>query len=46
MDYMKGIVTKGGTSTLALGSLGSGNQNLKYKRKKLRLDETVEQIAE
>eukprot|EP00347_Sterkiella_histriomuscorum_P002856 403366532 len=47
IDYMKGIVTKGGTSTLAsMGISYGGNQgNLKYKRKKLRMDETVEQIG-
>lgn len=43
---MKGIVTKGGSSTLASMGLSIGGANnqgsLKYKRKKLRMDETVE----
>ena len=49
VEYMRGIVTKGGSTTLSI-IMGLGNDtnpnSLKYKRKRLNLDETVEQITE
>ena len=42
---MKGVVTKSGVSTLATAHFGGGMGQNKYKRKKLRLDETVEEIG-
>ncbi len=38
---MKGVVTKGGGNTNLAGMYG-GQSSLKYKRKKLKLDDTVE----
>lgn len=41
VDYMKGVVTKGGGSSNLVGMYG-GQSSLKYKRKKMKLDDTVE----
>lgn len=44
MDYMKSIVTKGGGGAAALAQMGLGGSSsqMKYKRRKIRLDDTVE----
>lgn len=44
VEYLRNMITKGGVSQLNIGSRG-GSGGHKYKRKKLRLDESVEQIA-
>ena len=45
MDYIKGVCTKSGVSSLATAHFGGGGGQHKYKRKKLKLDETVEEIG-
>jgi hypothetical protein len=40
---MRGIVTKGGSTVATMAA--SSQPGLKYRRKKLRMDETVEQIG-
>lgn len=48
LDYMKGVVTKGGstfsfgTQSGSIGGYGHKEKDLKYKRKRLNLDESVE----